>query len=47
MSHIEFRPKCLPSDVGVIISKQLATPLEGGKGQGSVLKMMLVNVKFP
>lgn len=47
MSHIEFRPKCLPSDVAVIISKQLASPLEGGKGQGSVLKIMLVNVKIP
>lgn len=31
MSHIEFRPKCLPSDVLVVISKQLALPLwEGG-----------------
>lgn len=47
MSHIEFRPKCLPSDVAVIISKQLASPLEGRRGQGSVLKTMLANIKIP
>lgn len=27
MSYIEFKPKCLPSDVFVVISKQLAFPL--------------------
>lgn len=33
MSYIEFRPKCLPSDVVVVISKQLAFLLREGGGR--------------
>lgn len=45
MSLIEFRPKCLPNDVAVVISKQLAFQLRVAGGRNAVPK--LVNVKFP
>lgn len=38
MSHIELRPKCLPSDVAVVISKQLAFPLRVGGGRDPLRK---------
>lgn len=36
MSHTEFRPKCLLSDVAVLISKQLASPLRVGGGRNQL-----------
>jgi hypothetical protein len=33
MSHIKFGPKCLLSDVAVVISNQLAFPLRVGGGR--------------